>query len=109
MNQEELRDYCLALPGVSEKMPFQAFKAARDILAFYVGGHIFCYFDIEKFDRITIKCDCPEELVARYQAAMRPYNMSPRYWASIAPSDDISDRQLLDLVRRSYEIVNKKK
>jgi hypothetical protein len=34
-------------------MPFQAFKAAQSILAFYVGGKIFCYFDIEKFDSCT--------------------------------------------------------
>ena len=41
MNIEELRDYCLSFDGVTEKMPFQQFKAAQSICAFYVSGHIF--------------------------------------------------------------------
>jgi hypothetical protein len=53
MNVEDFRNFCLSLPDSSEKMPFQAFKAAQSILAFYVGGKIFCYFDIEKFDSCT--------------------------------------------------------
>ena len=45
MNVEELRYYCLSLSDeVKEKFPFQQFKAARDVLAFYISGHIFCYF-----------------------------------------------------------------
>ncbi|HEY9551425.1 MAG TPA: MmcQ/YjbR family DNA-binding protein, partial [Prevotella sp.] len=41
MNVEELRMYCLSLSAeVEEKFPFQQFKAARDVLAFYIGGHI---------------------------------------------------------------------
>ena len=43
MNIEELRDYCLSFDGVTEKMPFQHFKAAQSICAFYVSGHIFSY------------------------------------------------------------------
>lgn len=43
MNVEELRYYCLSLSNdVEEKFPFQQFKAARDVMAFYIGGHIFC-------------------------------------------------------------------
>ena len=41
MNVEDFRNFCLSLPDSSEKMPFQAFKAAQSILAFYVGGKIF--------------------------------------------------------------------
>ncbi len=109
MNAELLRDHCLSLPDVTEKMPFAAFKAAKDILAFYVGGHIFCYFDIMKFDRINIKCANPDELIARYAAAEPPYNMSRRYWAGIVPNGDISDRLLLQLVTDSYHLVARKK
>lgn len=39
MNVEELRSYCLSLsPNVEEKFPFPKFKAARDVLAFYIDG-----------------------------------------------------------------------
>jgi len=109
MNVETLRDFCLSLPDVSEKMPFQAFKAAKEILAFYVGGHIFCYFDIMKFDHITIKCAQSEELIERYMAAMPPYNMSKKSWVGIAPNQDITDQHLLQLITDSYHLVAKSK
>lgn len=55
MELEELRAYCLSLSTeVVEKFPFQQFKAARDVLAFYINGHIFCYFDINNLRRVTI-------------------------------------------------------
>ena len=37
MNVEEFRDYCLSLPGMTEKMPFHTVNApySRDVLCFY--------------------------------------------------------------------------
>ena len=47
MNVEDLRSYCLSLDtDVVEKFPFTAFKYAKDVLVFYISGHMFCYFDI---------------------------------------------------------------
>lgn len=110
MDIEEFREFCLSLPDSSEKMPFQAFRAAQSILAFYVGGRIFCFFDIERFDACTIKC-APEwigELKARYMAVGAPYNMNPNYWISIRFNEDMPDEQIRAWTRRSYEIVSKK-
>ena len=52
MNIEEFREYCLSLPGVTEKMPFTALNDAysRDVLCFYVGSKWFCYVNIVLFD-----------------------------------------------------------
>ena len=52
MNVEEFREYCLSLPGVSEKMPFLnvADRYSRDVLCFYVGDKWFCFVNIEVFD-----------------------------------------------------------
>lgn len=86
MNIEELRAYCLSLsPEVEEKFPFGRFKAARDVLAFYIGGHMFCYFDINNLSQVTLKCQ-PEripELQERYTCIGPPYNGHPRHWLSI--------------------------
>ena len=58
MNIEEFREFCLSLPGVTEKMPFGAFLLGeRYTCLFYVKGKMFCFLDISKFDRCTIKCD----------------------------------------------------
>lgn len=107
MNVEDFRNFCLSLPGSREKMPFQAFKAAQSILAFYVGGKIFCYFDLEKFDSCTIKCrpEMIDELKARYTAVGDPYNMSHKYWISIHFNEDMPDKKIEDMVSESYEIV----
>lgn len=110
MNVEELRDYCLSLGGdVGEKMPFQAFRAANGVLAFYVHGHMFCYFDVDDYKVVNLKCQ-PEriaELKERYPAISNPYNMSARHWIGIDPA--LADNALMrELVRNSYQIVKDK-
>lgn len=111
MNVEEFREFCLSLPESSEKMPFQAFKVAQSVLAFYVGGKIFCFFDIDRFESCTVKCE-PElvdELKARYMAVGAPYNMSRKYWISIRFNDDMPDDEVKYWTRKSYDIVSGKR
>jgi predicted DNA-binding protein (MmcQ/YjbR family) len=111
MDIEQFRIYCLSLPLVEEKTPFAGFfPDADDILVFYIGGKIFCYFAMDKFDKCTLKCK-PEsilELKEKYQAVGTPFNMSPKYWISIAFNADLPDALLLDLVKNSYTIVRDK-
>ena len=58
MNVEDLRSYCLSLDAdVVEKFPFTAFRYAKDVLVFYISGHMFCYFDINDLSNVTVKCD----------------------------------------------------
>lgn len=110
MNVEEFREFCLSLPGSSEKMPFQAFRAAQSILAFYVNGKIFCFFDIDRFDACTIKCgpEQADELKARYMAVGAPYNMSRKHWISIRFNDDMPDNEIKRWVRKSYDLISHK-
>jgi len=109
MNIEEFRDYCLSLPGVTEKMPFGAFRSAKDILAFYVKGKIFCFFDIGKFDLCTIKCNNPDEYAENYSAVVKPFNMNSKYWIGLRFNDDMPDETVKQMVKLSYDIVNSKK
>lgn len=107
MNVEDLRDYCLSLGSdVEEKMPFGAFKAAQGVLAFYTCGHIFCFFDIDAFEVVTVKCQ-PDRiglLAEQHDGIVAPYNMSPKHWIGIRP--DLANNALMrELVRNSYEII----
>lgn len=112
MNIEEFRDYCLSLPNVTEATPFEKFSRGKyTILVFYVGGHMFCYFNIDHFKFITIKCH-PElmaELKERYQAIGDPFNGDKRYWISVDVNSDVDDDTLKMLVRQSYELVKTRK
>ena len=108
MNIEEFRDYCLSLPGVTEATPFEKFSRGRyTILVFYVSGHMFCYFNIDDFKFITIKCEPAQmaELKERYQAIGEPFNGDKRYWISVEVNSDVDDDTLKTLVRQSYELV----
>ena len=108
MNIEDFRNHCLGLPGVTEATPFEKFSRGKyTILVFYVSGHMFCYFNIDTFDAITIKV-APTELVElkeRYQAVGAPLNGNPKYWASVRMGMDLTDAQVLHLVEKSYELV----
>ncbi len=107
MDTADFRDYCLSFPDVTEKMPFQKFAAARNILAFYIAGHMFCYYDIEKFDECTVKCqpDMISELEARFSGITHPYNGNLRYWIGIHFHADVPDAKIKELVAQSYDIV----
>ncbi len=111
MNIEEFREYCLSLPDVTEATPFEKFSRGKyTILVFYVGGHMFCYFNIDDFKFITIKCDPAKmgELKERYQAIGEPFNGDKRYWISVDVNSDVNDDGLRALVRQSYELVRNK-
>ena len=111
MNIEELRDYCLSMPDVSEATPFEKFSKGKfTILVVYVSGHMFCYFNVDDFTSITIKCQ-PEkiaELKEHYAAVDNPFNGNKKYWISIRLNEDMDDSQIKELVRNSYDIVKKR-
>lgn len=111
MNIEEFRDFCLSLPEVSEATPFEKFTKGRfTILVFYVNGHMFCYFNIDDFSTVTIKCptEMIEELKERYVAAGAPFNGNKHHWISIRMQSDIDDSLLKELVKESYLLVKRK-
>lgn len=112
MNIEQLRDFCLSLPDTEEKMPFEAFfRNHESLLAFYVGGHIFCMADIDAIPgECTVKAE-PDEIPVledAYKAVGKPYNFSPGHWISIKFDSDMPDDMIESLVKKSYELILKK-
>lgn len=108
MNIEEFRDYCLSLPGATEATPFEKFSRGKfTILVFYVSGHMFCYFNIDDFSQITVKCEPSRipELKERYQAVGDPYNGNKHHWISVQLGQDMPDAEVLALVKDSYDLV----
>lgn len=114
MNIEELREYCLSLSAeVEEKFPFQKFRAAKDILVFYINGHMFCYFDINHMECISLK-NTEEKatmLRERYAYIGYPYNANKTYarcWIGVDATQ--ADTALLkELIADSFAIVGASK
>ena len=58
MNIEEIREYCLSKPGVTESLPFN-----DTALVFKVAGKMFALLDLSEDQRgISLKCD-PERAI----------------------------------------------
>jgi len=111
MNVEDLREYCLSLSAeVEEKFPFTQFVAARDVLAFYISGHIFCYLDINDMAKINMKAEPSqiEELKEQYSFIGNPYNGSSKYWISVNALC-CPDEKLRQFIRQSFELVKNRK
>ena len=111
MNIEELRDYCLSMEGVTEKTPFGKFARRFDsVLVFYLRDHMFCLTDMDDFTSVTVKAEPEviEELKMTRSSVCSHRNMSERHWIQLNLNGDVSDRELNDLVQRSYEIVKAK-
>lgn len=109
MNIEDFRNYCLSLPGVTEKMPFTALKDpySRNVLCFYVGSKWFCYVNIEAFDRCCVKTEpeIAEELRGRYGGIRPAWHMNKCLWSDVYFGSDVPDSLIRELVRQSYDIV----
>lgn len=108
MNIEDFREFCLGLPGVTEGTPFEKFSKGRfTILVFYVQQHMFCYFNIDDFTSITIKCEPQRiaQLKDHYEAVTEPYNGNKKHWMSIHLNADLPDSEILALVSNSYHLV----
>lgn len=109
MNIEDFRAYCLSFKGVHDKMPFE--KAAseydRNLLVFYIFDKWFCFVNIDAFDFCNIKCDTGqiEELQERYEGIKPGYHMNKKHWISVYFHQDVPDRTIKELVKRSYDIV----
>lgn len=103
MNIEELREFCLSLPDVTEDFPFD-----ERTLVFRIGGKIFLLTDVEEPWEFNAKCD-PEyaiELRERFPDAIRPgYHMNKTHWNTINYIQGPDEVLLHDLIKLSYSIV----
>ena len=74
MNVEELREYCLSLGDVEEKIPFGKFARRYDsTLVFYVKGHMFCMFDLDDFTWVAMR-STDDEMVRSHEGTVDNIN-----------------------------------
>jgi predicted DNA-binding protein (MmcQ/YjbR family) len=103
MNLEQLRDFCLSLPGTTEAMSF-----GEDTLVFKVGEKIFLLTSLgtEKLS-FNVKCD-PEkaqELREQYSFVQPGYHMNKKHWNTISVESPIHSALFHAWIRHSYDLV----
>ena len=105
MNIEEIREYCLDKPGVTEGLPFN-----DTALVFKVMGKMFAVLDLSEDSRgITLKCD-PElaiELREQHTEVTPAWHFNKVHWNGVVLTGNISDRQIREWIDHSYDIVRK--
>ncbi|MTI32145.1 MmcQ/YjbR family DNA-binding protein [Xanthovirga aplysinae] len=102
MDIEIYRCYCLSLKGAEEKMPFD-----NTTLVFSVKGKMFSSTNIETFDLINVKCDPEEAILLRekYEDVIPGYYMNKKHWNSISTNGKITDSQIKEWIKNSYDLV----
>ena len=102
MTLEYYREYCLAMPGVTEDTPF-----GEDTLVFRVGGKIFSLTSMEMFQSVNLKCD-PEravELREEYSGIVPGFHMNKKHWNTVSTGGSVPDRLILELADHSYALI----
>jgi predicted DNA-binding protein (MmcQ/YjbR family) len=103
MNYEEIREYCISKPGVTEGFPF-----SDTALVFKVAGKMFALLDLSEEQRgISLKCN-PElaiELREQHPEVTPAYHFNKKHWNGVNLKGSISDVQLKRWIDHSYDIV----
>ena len=103
MNIEEIREYCMSKPGVTEGFPFN-----DTALVFKVAGKMFALLDLSEEQRgISLKCD-PElaiELREQHPEVTGAYHFNKKHWNGVDLKGGISNVLIKEWIDHSYQIV----
>ena len=103
MDVEEIREYCLAKPEVTESFPF-----GEDTLVFKAKGKMFLLLSLTDDPvRINVKCD-PDLAVAlraEYACVLPGYHMNKKHWNTILMDGTMAKKMLLEQIDTSYTLV----
>jgi predicted DNA-binding protein (MmcQ/YjbR family) len=103
MNVEDVRDYCLSLPGVEETLPF-----GPETLVFKVMGKIFCLVSLDEPElRCNVKCDPDRavELRELHTGVIPGYHMNKQHWNTLVFDGSFSPADARGWIHDSYALV----
>jgi len=108
MNIEALREYVLQKPLVTEGFPF-----GETTIVYKVNNKIFLLLPLETGQlQFNVKCDPDKaiELRDEYPDAILPgFHMNKKHWNTVIANGHLSNKQLLQMVDDSYNLIIKKK
>jgi predicted DNA-binding protein (MmcQ/YjbR family) len=104
MTWEELRRWCLSMPGAEETFPFEpgvsVFKASN--------GKMFAV-SVTTSEPLDVSVKCDPELGAAlrrdFDAIAEGYHLNKRHWITITLNADVPDARVKELVEDSYALV----
>ena len=109
MTHKELEEYLLGFPSTWLDFPF-----GEDVSVYKIGdkesgeGKMFALVaNNSKPLRVSLKCDpgLAETLRKKYETVVPGYHLNKKHWNTIICSGQLSDEEIKDLVRLSYQLV----
>ncbi|MCF8225841.1 MAG: MmcQ/YjbR family DNA-binding protein [Bacteroidales bacterium] len=103
MNIEEIREYCLSKPGVTEGFPFN-----DTALVFKVMNKMFAVLDLSEEERgITLKCDPLKaiELREHHPGVTPAWHFNKQHWNTVVVQNIPSRQMVFEWIDHSYELV----
>ena len=103
MNLEELRDYCLSLPHVTEDMPF-----GEDFLVFRICNRIFALTNLERNPvSVNLKCNPERAIELREQypdKIIAGYHLNKKHWNTVL-LEGLPPALIKEMIQHSYDQV----
>lgn len=110
MTHKELEDYLLEFPNAWLDFPFGEGTSVYKIGHKETGeGKMFAIIaDNTNPLRVSLKCDplLAESLREKYESVVPGYHLNKKHWNTIICSGQLSDDEIKDLARLSYNLVN---
>src|SRR5215210_9000100 len=105
MNSESVRAHCLSFPHATENVQW------GNDLVFKIAGKMFAVMVLEPPAKYVLSFKCTEEkfneLTEQEGIDPAPY-MARNKWVALERFDVLSDRELKELLRNSYQLVFEK-
>lgn len=105
ISHKEVEEYILSLPNTKLDYPF-----GEGVAVYKVGDKMFALIQENKTPiNLSLKCDplLAETLREKYESVMPGYHLNKKHWNTIVLSGQLSDKEIQDLIRHSYELVVK--
>lgn len=102
MDIEQLREYILSLPHVTEDMPF-----GDDCIVFRISGKIFACLSLTGDKHVAIKLspDRNNELRAEYSDIEPAWHWNKKHWSDIHYERSLPDSLVKSLLSESHNLV----
>ncbi len=107
MTPDQLREWCLQMPGASETFPFNP-----ETSVFKIKAKIFALSPLESDPMtVSVKCDpeVGEGLRATHESVVPGYHLNKRHWITVTLGGDVPDAEVRDLIEDSYDLVRPKR
>jgi len=109
MTHKELEEYLLSFPNTWLDFPFGKGTSVYKVGHKETGeGKLFAIIsDNSKPLRVSLKCDptLAEHLREKYESVLPGYHLNKKHWNTIVCSGQLSDEEVKDLARLSYDLV----